>query len=91
MSGFFHGVTVTAGSENPYTDVGLPDADEMLAKAILTSQLDDALNNQGLTHAQAAALLDVPTSWLSDLLLGKFRDISRNEITTCLERLNSAP
>ncbi|MYM81283.1 XRE family transcriptional regulator [Duganella sp. FT50W] len=81
---------VEEGSENVYADLGFPDADEMLAKAMLTSQLDDKLNNLGMSHAQAAKMFDVPVSWLTDLLLGKFRDIARDQIVSCLDRLDSA-
>lgn len=89
MIRMINGVPVTEGSGNVYADLGFPDAEEMLEKAKLTSQLEDKLTERGMTHAQAAELFDVPTSWLANLLRGQFRDINRNEIIGCLDRLNS--
>lgn len=65
-----NGVPVIDSSGNVYTDLGFPDAEEMLRKAELTSQLEDRL---------------------ADLLRGQFRDINRNEIVGCLDRLNLPP
>lgn len=89
MRKIINGVIVEESSGNPYADVGLPDADEMLAKAMLASQLEDKLDQLGMTLTQAAELFDVPTTWLTDLLLGKFRDISRDKIIACLEQLKT--
>lgn len=89
MIRIINGVPIVEGSGNVYADVGFPDAEEMLEKADLASQLDDRLAELGMTHAQAAELFNMPVSWLTDLLRGKFRDISRDEITACLNKLNS--
>jgi predicted XRE-type DNA-binding protein len=89
MRKIINGVIVEESSGNPYADVGLPDADEMLAKAMLASQLEDKLNELDVTPTQGAELFDVPTAWLTDLLLGKFRDISRDKIIACLEQLKT--
>lgn len=90
MIRIINGVPVEQGSENVYADIGFPDADEMLSKAMLTSQLEDKLNNLGISHAEAAKLLSMPVPWLTDLLLGKFREINHDQITSCLNRLDSA-
>lgn len=90
MIRIINGIPVEEGSENVYADLGFSDADEMLAKATLTSQLEDKLNNLGISHAEAAKMLCVPVSWLTDLLLGKFRDINHEQIASCLNRLDSA-
>ncbi|TFW15445.1 hypothetical protein E4L98_26670 [Duganella callida] len=59
----------------------------MLKKADLTYRLGQAISNLGLTLQQAADCIDMPAPWLSDLLLGKFRHISRGQIATSLARL----
>lgn len=90
MIRIINGVPVEEGSENVYADLGFTDADEMLAKAMLTSQLEDKLNNLGMSHAEAAKMLDVPVFWLTNLLLGKFRDIPHDQIVNYLHQLDSA-
>lgn len=90
MIRIINGVPVEEGSENVYADLSFSDADEMLAKAMLTSQLEDRLNNLDMSHAKAAKMLDVPVFWLTNLLLGKFRDITRDQIVSCMSRLDSA-
>jgi predicted XRE-type DNA-binding protein len=89
MRKIISGVIVKESSGNPYADVGLPDADEMLAKAMLASKLEDQLYQLGMTPTQAAELVDVPIPWLTNLLLGKFRDISRDKIIACLAQLKT--
>lgn len=89
MIRIINGVPVEEGSENVYADLGFTDADEMLAKAMLTSQLEDKLNSLGMSHAEAAKMLDVPVFWLTNLLLGKFRDITHDQIVSCMSRLYS--
>lgn len=90
MIRIINGVPVEEGSENVYADLDFTDADEMLAKAMLTSQLEDKLSNLGMSHAEAAKMLDVPVLWLTDLLLGKFRDINQDQIVSCLHQIDSA-
>jgi predicted XRE-type DNA-binding protein len=89
MGKIISGVIVEESSGNPYADVSLPDADEMLAKAMLASELEDQLDQLGMTPTQAAELVDVPIPWLTNLLLGKFRDISRDKIIACLAQVKT--
>ena len=45
---------VRRGSGNVFADLGLPNADELLAKATLASAITEALTARGLTQRAAA-------------------------------------
>lgn len=47
------------GSGNVFADLGLPNAEEALAKAELAHKIAVLVNERGLTQAQAAKLLGV--------------------------------
>lgn len=84
---FIDGIPIEEGSGNVYLDLGYPDAEEMLAKADLTHQLQQAIDSQGITKRQAAQKIGVPELWLSDLLTGQFRSVDVATIIACLERM----
>jgi predicted transcriptional regulator len=64
---------VEAGSGNVYTDIGDPDAKEMLAKAQTVSSIIRLIEEKGLSLGDAARLADVPLAQLSKLLIGRFQ------------------
>lgn len=53
---------ITRSIGNVFADLGLPDADELLAKADVAIESERAMAERGLTQAQAAALLGVDKS-----------------------------
>jgi predicted XRE-type DNA-binding protein len=59
----------------------------MLVKAEMTREIAQFIKHQQLTQQRAAELLGMPRSKLTDLLRGKFRDISQSKMTECLNRL----
>lgn len=81
------GITIEEGSDNPYADLGRPDADEMLVKAGLAQEIAQIIKSRHLTQQRAAELLGMPQPKLSDLLRGKFRGISQAKMIECLNRL----
>ena len=81
------GITVEEGSDNPYADLGYPDAEAMLVKAGLANEIAQIIKSRHLTQQRAAELLGMPQPKLSDLLRGKFRGISQAKMIECLNRL----
>jgi predicted XRE-type DNA-binding protein len=70
-----------------YEDLGVADAGEMLIKAQLASTISEIIKRRKLTQAQASTLLGIPQSNLSDILQGRFRNLSGISMLECLTRL----
>jgi predicted XRE-type DNA-binding protein len=70
-------------SKNVYEQLGFPDADEMLVKAQLVSQMRE----RGWSQQQAAKVLGLTQPKLSKMLRGQFRGISEMKMMDCLLRL----
>ena len=75
------------GTENVYTDLGLPDAEEMLVKAQLATKIGEIIKKRKLTQVMAAELLGMPQPKLSNMLRGQFRGVSEAKMLECLTRL----
>jgi predicted XRE-type DNA-binding protein len=73
-------------SGNVFEDMGLPDADERLAKAELARLIRKEIRDRGLTQADAAEILGVKQPDVSDLVRGKLARFSM----TRLERFLNA-
>lgn len=82
-----HDTTIESGSGNPYADLGLPEAGEMLVKAELARQIAQIIKGRRLTQQGAAELLGMTQSRLSEMLRGRFRGISQTKMIECLNRL----
>jgi predicted XRE-type DNA-binding protein len=80
-------VEVEVGTGNVYADLGYGDADEMLIKAQLVTQIAEIIKRKGLTQTQAAELLGMPQPKLSNLLRGRFRGVSERRLMDCLTKL----
>ncbi len=80
-------IEVEEGSANVYTDLGRPNADEMLLKAQLASRIGEAIRRRKLTQAAAAEITGLPQPKLSGLLRGQFRGVSEAKMLHCLTRL----
>lgn len=63
-------------SGNVFADLGLPDAEEMLAKADLASQINDLIKKKNITQIEAANLLGVDQPKISLLAQGKLAGFS---------------
>lgn len=75
------------GSTNVYADLGYNNADEMLVKAQLATQIRKIISANQWTQAEACQILDLTQPKLSNLLNGKFRGISEAKMLECLTRL----
>jgi predicted XRE-type DNA-binding protein len=80
-------VAAYAGSGNVYADLGYPDAEEMLVKAQLVSQISEIIRRKGLTQVEAAKLLRLTQPKISAMLRGQFRGFSERKLIDCLTRL----
>jgi predicted XRE-type DNA-binding protein len=79
---------IRRSSGNVYQDLGLPNAEEMQAKAALVSRLVSILNNKKWTQEKAAEVLGIPQSKISLLSRGHFSGFSLGKLMKLLNRLN---
>ena len=73
------------GSENPFEDVGLPEADTKLIKADLAAEIVGILRERRLTGAAAAKLVGMQTADMSRI---RNADVSRFTIDRLVHILN---
>ena len=66
----------TASSGNVFKDLGLPNPDDLLAKAELAAKIIKEIQRHGLTQNQAAAILGVDQPKISALKQGKLSGFS---------------
>jgi predicted XRE-type DNA-binding protein len=78
---------VTIGSGNVYADIGLPDAETMLVKAGLVLQIQRAIEASGIEQEEAAETIGLSSEKLADLLRGRFRNVSTDELLRYLNLL----
>jgi len=78
---------IEEGSTNVYADLGFTNADEMLVKAQLATQIRNIISAKQWTQTEACKILDLSQPKLSNLLNGKFRGISETKMLDCLTRL----
>ena len=75
------------GSTNVYADLGYPNAEEMLRKAQLTSEISKIIKTRRWSQQRAAEVMGIPQPKLSEMLRGHFRGISETKMLDCLARL----
>lgn len=63
-------------SGNVFSDLGLPNAEELLAKAELAHKITVIIGERGLTQTQAARALAVDQPKISSLIRGRLRGFS---------------
>lgn len=80
-------IEIEKSSGNVYTDMGSPDASEMLVKARLAAKIGEIIKHRHITQQQAAEILGMPQPKLSNMLRGQFRGISEAKMLECLNRL----
>jgi predicted XRE-type DNA-binding protein len=67
---------VEVGSGNVFKDLGLPDAEQRLAKAELARVIRKLLQERDLSQAESAKLLDITQPDVSDLVRGRLARFS---------------
>jgi predicted XRE-type DNA-binding protein len=80
-------IHITEGSGNVFADLGLPDADELLAKADLALAITRRIAERGLTQSDAARLLRTTQPRISDLARGRLGRFSMDTLLRLLVRL----
>ena len=81
------GTEVEASSGNVYKDIGFKNADIMLAKARIVSEITRMLSERHLTQAAAARLLGLSQPKVSALVKGHFDGYSQERLIGLLNRL----
>jgi predicted XRE-type DNA-binding protein len=74
-------------SDNVFADLGLPDADDLLARAELTRQIYNAIKDRELSQAKAGEVLGLKQPDVSLLMSGKFTRFSTDRLLNLLVRL----
>ncbi|MGH6820527.1 MAG: helix-turn-helix domain-containing protein [Methylocella sp.] len=78
---------MTAKIKSVYEDLNYANADEMLIKARLVTEIADQVKRRHLTQTEASELLGFSQPKLSNLLRGQFRGVSEKKLMECLTRL----
>ena len=80
-------VIVTHGSGNIFADLGLPDADDLLAKANLALHIARTIKARKLTQAKAAQLLGLDQPKVSSIINGRLDGFSTDRLMRFLNDL----
>ena len=81
-------IAVTRGSGNVFEDLGLPNADERLAKAQIAHLINSAIRERGLTQGEAARILGIDQPNVSRLIRGRLAGFSLDRLFHFLTRLD---
>lgn len=81
-------IEVVEGSGNVFADLGLPNPEERLAKALLSRAIAQAVKARGLTQAQAAAILGTTQPKVSDLVRGNLGSFTIDRLIRYLTALH---
>jgi predicted XRE-type DNA-binding protein len=77
----------TPSSGNVFADLGLPHADDLLAKAELAAKIIAEIQRRRLTQSQAAAILGIDQPKVSALKQGKLSGFSIERLMRLVLRL----
>jgi predicted XRE-type DNA-binding protein len=77
------------GSGNVFADLGLPNADEALAKAGLAQAIAETIERRGLTQEEAARLMGVDQPKVSAIVRGRLAGFSQERLTRCVLALGN--
>ena len=78
----------TRSSGNVFADLGLPKADELLAKAALANQIASIVSHRHLTQVETARVLGTGQPKVSELLAGKLDGFSMERLIRYLNALD---
>lgn len=78
----------TVSSGNVFEDLGLPQSDELIAKAALANQIASIVTHRHLTQAEAAQVLGTRQPKVSDLLAGRLDGFSMERLIRFLNALD---
>jgi predicted XRE-type DNA-binding protein len=78
---------VTYSTGDVFHDLGLPDADELVAKSNLAIAIHDTIKERGLTQGQAAELMGVDQPKVSKIVRGRLSEFSTERLLNYLLHL----
>ena len=78
---------ITRSSGNIFADLGLPDADQLLAKADLALEISRVIEERNLTQAEAAEIIGVDQPKVSALVRGRLDGFSMERLYRYLNAL----
>lgn len=78
---------VTPGSGNVFADLGLPDADELLAKSTLAIHIGRAIKGRGLTQTAAGEIMGIDQPKVSAIVRGRLDGFSSDRLLRFLNDL----
>jgi predicted XRE-type DNA-binding protein len=79
--------SVTEGSGNVFADLGLRDADTLLAKSVLAIHIKRVIKSRRLTQAQAADILGLDQPKVSAITSGRLEGFSTDRLMRFLNEL----
>jgi predicted XRE-type DNA-binding protein len=74
---------------NVFSDLGLPDAEELLVKSSLAMKINTMIEIRKLTQKQAAVMLEIPQPKVSMIKHGKLRGFSLEKLCHLITLLGS--
>jgi len=80
---------VTMSSGNVFADIGLPDAEERLAKAQLAHKISEIIHKNHISQAEAARILGTEQPKISAIMNGKLSGFSLERLIHFLNILGS--
>jgi predicted XRE-type DNA-binding protein len=80
-------ITSTPSSGNVFADLGLPDADDLMAKANLALHIRRTIEDRKLTQVQAAGLLGLDQPKVSSIINGRLDGFSTDRLMRFLNDL----
>ena len=80
-------ITSTPSSGNVFADLGLPDADDLMAKANLALHIKRTIEARNLTQLQAANLLGLDQPKVSSIVNGRLDGFSTDRLMRFLNDL----
>jgi len=75
------------GSGNVFADVGLPNAEDALAKAKLAEAIAEAIERRNLTQSKTAAILGVDQPKVSRIVNGRLDGFTQDRLVRYLRAL----
>ena len=84
----FKGIEYEEGSGNVFADLGLPDADELLARAQIGYAVRQILGERNLKQREMAQLLGISQPEVSHLMNSHFSRFTTDKLFDFLKRLD---
>ena len=78
---------MTRGSGNVFADLGLPDADDLLAKGLLALHIRHTLEGRMLNQSQAATLVGLDQPKVLSIVNGRLEGVSAERPMRFLDHL----